>query len=448
MSSRSATLSAIAELPALKAITGMLGEKGQPHLVGGAVRDAILGLGSEDLDVATALSPQEVLERASRAGMRTVETGIAHGTVLCVIDGVHVEVTSYRSPSDRTVHRPGRSIEEDLNGRDFTINALAYDLLTQKLVDPFRGEDDLRSGILRGVGDAEARFREDPLRILRMVRFGPAAGRTIAAETYAAAGPLTPLLSGVAVERIKNELDRMILLDAVAAFRELYRLGILAKLFPEVEAMVGFEQNEFHIHDVYEHTMWVLGRTPPDRILRWSAFFHDFGKPPSLSIDDAGRRHFYGHEIFSAEIAERRLRALKFSNTEIESICRVVRHHMRPVDCGPSGIRRILRDLGDDLPVWHALKYADAPPKASIEEISSAMQRFDEMVEVEKERSAGLGLKRLVIDGNDLIQLGIPAGPKMGRILRAIDERVIEDPELNSRESLLALAKKLDGELV
>jgi tRNA nucleotidyltransferase/poly(A) polymerase len=141
-----------------------------------------------------------------------------------------------------------------LSGRDFTINALAYDLNSRRIVDPFDGEADLRSGTLRAVGDAEARFREDPLRILRMVRFGPAAGRSISPATSTAAAALTSLLSNVAVERMKNELDRMIVLDAVAAFRELYRLGILATLFPEIEIMVGFEQNDFHIHDVFEHT--------------------------------------------------------------------------------------------------------------------------------------------------------------------------------------------------
>lgn len=436
-------LSAIGTSPVIRILRDALGSTTPLFLVGGLVRDAFYGDRAEDLDVTTPLPIEEVFSRCIKAGIRTVETGIQHGTVLAVIEEQHVEITAFRKPSDRDHHTLAGTIEEDLSGRDFTFNAIAFDLLRSTVVDPFGGVDDLRAHTVRAVGSAEARFSEDPLRILRMIRFGPASGRDVAQDCKEAAKDSGALLERVSPERIKSELDKILMSDGPAAFRMMLELGLLPYTVPELIPAVGCEQNEFHIHDVFDHTMWVLERCPLDLTLRWSAIFHDVGKPHTVSIGEGGRRHFYRHEIVSAEQSEQRMEVLRFSNDDRKRIVSIVRHHMRPIDCGPTGIRRLLRDLGEDFERWYQFKFADAPPIVPEAEVQAAMQRFRNQVDVEIERQQRTNGDRLALDGNDIMALGIPAGPRIGKILRALQEIVIETPEENNRETLLDRAKSL-----
>jgi tRNA nucleotidyltransferase (CCA-adding enzyme) len=411
--------------------------------VGGSVRDAFITTADTDLDLATALTALEVKQRCDSHGIRIIETGIQHGTVLAVIDEVHIEVTTFRVPTSRDVHQTARDITTDLSGRDFTINALAFDVKEQKIIDPHNGLVDLERSILRAVGAADERFVEDPLRILRMIRFGDAQGRTIEASTLSAAHKHVTLLEKVSCERIKGELDKILLSPFPhRGLRKIHEIGALPYTIPELLPSVGFEQNKFHIHDVFEHTLWVLERTPHDGILRWSAIFHDIGKPHTLSVDPDGSRHFYSHETVSEELSKKRMKDLRFSTDDSRSIASIVRHHMRPLDCGAPGVRRIIRDLGKDLSRWRQFKSADSPPTVSDQDFTTIANRFDQMLDSELKKMAGPSYGKLAVTGQDLISLGLKPGPQIGKLLKELEELVIEDPSVNSTERLLDEAKK------
>jgi tRNA nucleotidyltransferase (CCA-adding enzyme) len=412
------------------------------YLVGGTVRDAFLIAGKTDLDLATNLTATEVRDRCTTRGLRVIDTGIQHGTVLVVIDGVHFEVTTFRHPSDRNTQVTAHDIETDLSGRDFTINAIAFSLATRSIIDPWGGVADLTAGLLRAVQEPDARLSEDPLRILRMVRFGDAQGRTIDTATWEAARTLVSNVARVSVERIRNEVEHIIMsAKPDAGVRCLERLGALPYTLPELIPAVGFEQNRYHIHDVFEHTLSVLSRTPPDRILRWSAIFHDVGKPHTLSVDAQGERHFYSHEVVSDDLCKERMKQLRFSHDDIAKVRAIVRHHMRPLDCGPAGVRRLIRDLGDNLIQWRRFKEADSSPVIPVEEFSASAQSFDALLASEQKKMEGPSYGRLAISGEDLIRLGVKPGPAMGNLLKELQEIVIEDPTKNVRETLLALAQ-------
>ncbi len=441
----SAALCALAEHPPIKTLLAALAPA-ELYLVGGTVRDAFYESAKTDLDCATPLTAEEVKKLCEAKGLRVIDTGIQHGTVLVLVDDVHIEVTTFRVPSSRETHHTARDIATDLCGRDFTINAIAFDLKTSTIVDPFHGIQDLEASLLRGVENAAARFVEDPLRILRMIRFGNAQGRAIEPSTLAAAKLHANLLSKISCERIKAELDKILLSPLPhEGIKSIHEIGALPYTIPELIPAVGFEQNKFHIHDVFEHTMWVLERTPADLILRWSALFHDAGKPHTLSVDPDGSRHFYSHETVSEELSKKRMKDLRFSTDDSRTIAKIVRHHMRPLDCGAPGVRRLIRDLGPDLARWRIFKSADAPPTIPEEDFLQAASRFDKLLASEQSKMAGPAYGKLAISGEDLITLGIQPGPTMGAILKQLEEIVIEDPSKNTRESLLAEATKRSG---
>lgn len=425
----------------------------QLYLVGGCVRNAIqpppalpndAPAKETDLDLATNLTPSEVAKRLHAAKIKVVETGIEHGTLLVVIDGGHIELTTFRQPSDRALHTSADNLETDLSGRDFTINAIAFSVIDSSLIDRFNGIDDLKDRILRAVGDPHARFNEDPLRILRMVRFGPAQGRSIDDATLQAAKLLTPLLKRITVERIRSELEEIIVSPCPAAgVIALRDLGALEYTIPELIPALGFEQNRYHIHDVFDHTMAVLDRAPQDRILRWSAIFHDIGKPHTLTVDAGGERHFYLHELVSTDLSWKRMESLKFSHSDMKQISAIVRHHMRPLNCGPAGVRRLIRDLGENLPLWRAFKDADHSPTIDHEQSSQAALGFDKLLEAEQLKMRSPSYAKLAIGGEELKRLGIKPGPLMGRILKLLQEEVIEDPTRNEVSHLVARAVEL-----
>jgi tRNA nucleotidyltransferase (CCA-adding enzyme) len=417
---------------------------GQLFLVGGTVRDAFFESSRTDLDLATDLSAAEVAKRCVGNGLRVIETGIQHGTVLVVIDDTHIEVTTFRTPADRDTQVNATNIETDLSGRDFTINALAFCIESANLIDPLGGIADLQSMTLRAVGDANQRFLEDPLRILRMIRFGPAEGRSIEKDTLAAAARNISQLGRVSVERIREELTRIIISPCPAAgIITLRDINGLQWTIPELLPAVGFEQNRYHIHDVFDHTMAVLDRAPADPILRWSAIFHDIGKPATLSTDVAGERHFYLHEIESTKLSWARMEQLRFSHDDMKRISSVVRHHMRPMNCGPAGVRRLIRDLGDNLQLWRAFKDADSSPAIAESEAAKTAEYFDTLLSSELRKMATPSYGKLAINGEDLKGMGVKPGPGMGRLLKQLEEIIIDDPSKNVRDTLLELAKSL-----
>jgi tRNA nucleotidyltransferase (CCA-adding enzyme) len=427
-------------------------EKTRLYLVGGSVRNAFYksqaycrDFGNEtDLDLATNIKPNEVVARLRLAGLKVIETGIQHGTVLVVIDGIHLEITSFRKPSDRTTQSCADDIDTDLSGRDFTINALAFSLTDYDLVDNCGGINDIRLSIVRTVGDPSARFNEDPLRILRMIRFGPAQGRSIDEATFEAAKRLVNRLTDISVERIRTEMDHILISPCpAAAIIAIRDIGALDYTIPELIPAIGFEQNRYHIHDVFDHTMAVLDRTPEDRLLRWTAIFHDIGKPHTLSIDKNGDRHFYLHELVSTDLSWKRMEQLKFSLNDMKRISSIVRHHMRPLNCGPSGIRRLIRDLGDELPLWRAFKDADHSPTIDCNLNSQMGSKFDDLLKAELSRMSSPSYAKLAVNGEDLKALGIKPGPLMGQILKRLQDEIIEDPAKNNAASLRTRASEL-----
>jgi len=431
----------IAQQTPLQTLLAALG-KSEVYLVGGTVRDAFYITSDTDLDLATNLPAIEVRQRCAAHGLRVVETGIQHGTVLVVINESHIEVTTFRHPADRSTQMNAHDIETDLSGRDFTINAIAYCLATGALIDPWGGAHDLTASVVRGVKDPAARIQEDPLRILRMIRFGDAQGRTIDPDTLAAACSFVSSLHGISVERIRTELERIIMSPHPdAGIRRIQTIGALPYTLPELIPAVGFEQNKFHVHDVFEHTLSVLSRTPRDRILRWAALFHDIGKPHTLSIDKQGDRHFYSHEVVSDSLCKERMTHLRFSHDDIDTVRAIVRHHMRPLDCGPAGVRRLIRDLGTNLSQWRLFKDADSSPTIPSSEFHATAKAFDELLAIEQRKMAAPKYGRLAISGDELIRLGFKPGPAMGKLLKEFEELVIEDPSKNERETLISLAK-------
>lgn len=435
------SLRAAASRPPLLEVIGALKADSNPHVVGGAIRDLLEEQTPTDFDLAVGIEPPEVVRRLANASVRVIETGLHHGTVMAVVEEAHIEITTFRVPGQDSGHYSS-SIEEDLAGRDFTINALAFDIRQARLLDPFNGAADLDAGVVRAVGDPTARFREDALRILRAVRFGPAAGRVIESRTAAAAREGARELRKISAERIRVELEKILLGEARAGFEALHQLGILEEVLPETLPSIDFAQNDFHTEDVFRHTLSVIERTPPERILRWTALFHDLGKPATLSTDAAGRRHFYRHEEVSTDLAKQVMERLKFSIDDQRAISLLVRHHMRPIECGPAGVRRLFRDLGTEFQRWRTFKLADAPPVMTDGEVQERLTRFDAMVTAEETRRLTRS-SQLTIDGNDLIAIGMVQGKALGDLLKKLEELVIEDPELNERDILLQRAKEL-----
>lgn len=427
----------------VRALVAALGLGASTHLVGGTVRDLAQDREHFDLDLATVLEPDEIASRLNDHGVRVIETGIEHGTVTALLDETPVELTTFRRPGPRSSGRFSKSIETDLKGRDFTINAIAFDIERSKIIDPLDGLSDLRNSLVRAVGSARIRFQEDPLRILRMIRFGPAEGRTLDEPTAAAAKASAIALGEVSAERLRQELDRILLSPFPRqAFETIRDLDLLPKLFPELSAAVGCEQNEFHVEDVYNHLLTVVERCEPNLVLRWSALLHDIGKPYTVTVDEEGRRHFYRHEVKSSDLAHRIAKRLRFSKQMARSITELVRLHMRPLDCGPPGVRRIIRDLGPLFPLWRMLKVADKPPVLSDEKFQSQLDSFDALVASETARLHDLENRSLVVTGDDLIALGFEEGPFLGEVLDELEERVLDDPSENERDLLLSLAKE------
>jgi len=439
-------LQELAERPAISRLRSALGAEAELHLVGGTLRDAFLGSEIRDIDCATGLNPDEVRRRLERAGIHVVPTGLKHQTVTAVpLEGeAGIEITTFRAAGMNPAGGvfQGTSIAEDLRYRDFTINALAYSLKENRLVDVVEGLGDLEAKLIRAPGKAEERFAEDPLRVLRMVRFSVASGFRIVPETLRAAQQFVPQLPALSIERIRDEFAKILLGDEPArGLRLLVDLGILSLLFPELEPMVGFEQNHFHKADVFEHTLEVVEKTPPDPILRLAALLHDVGKPATLSIDpEDGFRHFFKHEIVGTDITRAFLLRLRFPYAIVDPVCALVETHMRPIEAGPGGLRRLIRDTGEQYSNWRLLKEADASScKFDPVELARRLATFDAAIEEIRKGPQLSPLRSLALNGNDLLANGYEAGPLVGELLRELHERVLDEPALNTREQLLAL---------
>lgn len=426
----------------VKFIIDTLEEAGfEAYAVGGCVRDSIIGRNPQDWDITTVAKPEQV----KGLFRRTIDTGIAHGTVTVMLDRNGYEVTTYRIDGTYEDARHPNGVTftpdllEDLKRRDFTINAMAYHP-ERGLVDAFDGIADMRGGVIRCVGDPAERFGEDALRMLRAVRFAAQLGFQVEGCTRQAIADMAPLLGKVSAERIQVELVKLLVSQNPQEMRTLYETGMSAVILPEWDAMMETKQeNPHHAYTVGEHTIRVLMHTPQDRILRLAALFHDVAKPVCRTVDEKGVDHFYGHPEQGAVLTRKILRRLKFDNATIDMTARLVAGH----DVNPAlhdrGVRRAIRRVGMECyPAIFDLKLADILAQSDYgrQEKLEALERYRELYREIMARGDCLSLKELAVDGKDLMELGIPAGRKLGEILSRLLELVVEEPEKNTKEYL------------
>lgn len=409
--------------------------------VGGCVRDASLGITPHDYDCCTSATPEQMQELFT--DRQLVLAGLKHGTVGVVTSFGVVEITTFRTEGDYADSRhPGwvrfvRNIGEDLARRDFTINAMAYSP-RRGLWDPFGGREDLKSGILRAVGDPARRFREDALRILRGLRFAARFGLTIEPETFRAMHDEIAGLDSLARERVLTELTGF--LTAARAKDLLAGAEILCRIIPELKPTVGFDQrNRNHIHDVFGHIATVVERVPKTPALRLAALLHDIGKPDTFTLDDRGEGHFYGHAAVSGSLADTILHRLKASNALREEVVWLVKHHMDRYPAEEKTARRCLSRWGlsqmEGLIDLQAAdlggKGTDAPQDSILE-----LEELRKLLRSLSEQEGTLTLKTLSVKGADLMALGMAPGPELGRILNDLLSRVISGELPNDREAL------------
>ena len=417
-------------------------------VVGGCVRDSLLSREPEDWDITTSATPQQVRE----AFQRTIDTGAEHGTVTVRMDGESLEVTTYRVDGKYADHRhPDEvrftsSLEEDLKRRDFTINAMAYND-RDGLIDLFHGRQDLERGIIRCVGDARARFTEDALRIFRAVRFCAKLGFTLDPATKEAAQRLAPSLKYVSAERIRMELDKLLISPHPEMIRLAWECGITRNVLPEFDAMMDAVQNNAHHRiTVGEHTIRTMCACESDRILRLTMLLHDSGKPVCQTLDERGVFHYHGHAAPGAQIAGRVMERLKYDKAAQRVVVHLIRCHSLYPELTEEGVRRAVVLLGEDQ-FERFLKVKRADISGQNPEVQA--QKFRYMDEVERlyrgilERGDCLSLRALRVTGDDLIQAGIPKGKEIGRILNTLLDEVLTDPLKNDRDWLLCRAAAL-----
>ena len=414
----------------------------EAFVVGGCVRDSLLGRNPNDWDITTSALPLQV----KALFRRTIDTGLKHGTVTVLMDGEPFEVTTYRvdgeyldgrHPSEVTFTA---SLQEDLQRRDFTINAMAYSE-RKGLQDLFGGLPDLEKGLIRAVGDPAKRFGEDALRIMRAVRFAAQLGYEVEEETVQAMKELAPTLSKISAERIAAELEKLLVSPHPEKLKMAYECGITAVILPEFDrCMETAQNNPHHKYSVGEHTIVSIGNARPDRILRYTMLMHDMGKPSCKTTDEQGIDHFYGHQEVSAQMANDILRRLKSDNETRRSVSKLVRYH--DLTCGLTGksVRKAISLIGEDLfPLYLEVKDADTRAQSDFR----FQEKMDYLEEVRLlyrkilEEGDCLSLKDLAVNGKDLIAAGMKPGREIGEVLEAMYRDVIDDPEHNNKEYLM-----------
>ena len=429
----------------VQAILHRLNDAGhQAYLVGGCVRDMLLGTAPHDWDITTSAMPEETMALFDHFA---IPTGLQHGTVSVRSGAIWCEVTTFRADGEYPDHRhPAavtftRSLHEDLRRRDLTVNAMAMDV-DGVLHDPFGGQEDLRHGILRCVGKPTQRFSEDALRILRTLRFSATLGFLIDEDTRRAMHLQRGDLAYVAAERVREELTKLLCGKGAGAILRDYA-DVIAVSIPELAPLFGFEQhNPHHDKDVWEHTIAVVDSIRPEPVLRWAALLHDAGKPSCFAMGDDGLGHFYGHAAQSTSIADSILSRLRFDHASRERIVRLVRYHDMPITADRKQIKRLLSKHGEEAArQLIALHRADACGQSAL--CASRLAMFDEAAglidELLAEESC-FSLKDLSIKGDDVMALGF-RGKEVGKALQACLDAVLDERVHNDRDELLAFLK-------
>ena len=437
------------------ALARLAGDGHAAWLVGGSVRDVLLERPRaapprhEVWDVSTDRLPEEV-----RAVFPRVEgVGERHGTVLVLWEGLELEVTTFRREGEYTdLRRPDqvwftRDVLEDLARRDLTVNALAFSIAEGRLLDPHGGARDILRRTLRAVGDPLERFREDALRPLRVARLAAVLEMEPEPETRAALSAVNDRVSALAIERVRSELERM--MEAARpsrGFEILREAGLLERWLPELAACRGVPQNRFHAYDVYFHSLYSCDAAAPGKPeVRWAALLHDIGKP-GTRVERDGEGTFYGHAELGAKLADARLAVLRFPNEFRERVVHLIREHMFDFQesWSDAAVRRFVRRVGvEQVADLFDLRMADALGNGTRGPDTRRLEAMAKRIERVLREASALSVQQLAVDGDDVMRtLGLPPGPEVGGVLRALLDQVIEQPALNTREALL---ERLDG---
>ena len=443
----------------VKNITETLEKAGfEAYLVGGCVRDLIRGEEPKDWDITTNAKPEEI----GKLFEKTVYEN-KFGTVAVINEKVSretlkvIEITPYRLEAKYSDHRHPDSVvfsdklEDDLKRRDFTINALAFSVSKGQLTDLYKGQDDIKDKMIRAVGDSEERFSEDALRILRAIRLATELGFTIEKDTGKALEKRAHLLTEISMERIRDEFVKIIMSEnPMEGIILTQKLGVLQYIIPELEEGIGIEQNKDHIYDVWTHILKALQNGAVKNWtlqVRLAALFHDIGKPRTRRFEkEKGDYTFYGHDVVGARMTKKILERLRFSRKNIDIIVKLVRNHMFFSDIEQitlSAVRRIIHNVGHDN-VWDLMKVrkCDRVGMGRPKETPYRLRKYESMVEEAMRDPVSVGM--LKIDGGKIMEItDVAPGPKIGFILHALLEEVLDDPKRNSEEYLENKTKEL-----
>jgi len=428
-----------------------IGDSGhKAYIVGGALRDFVMGrTACADFDVATDAAPQEIVQMFPKV----IPTGIKHGTVTVLAGKYHVEVTTFRVENGYSDSRHPDTvsfvddIEEDLSRRDFTMNAMAYEHETGSIIDPFHGQEDIRKRLIRCVGDPAQRFAEDGLRSMRAVRFASQLGFSLEAGTAASIPNCLTSFSAISRERVRDEFEKLLMgAWALTGLELLEKTGLLSEIIPEMVPCRNCAQKGAHVYDVMDHCFHAAAAAPFAIDIRWAALLHDIGKPAAMAPGQDGVPTFYNHEKISARLAAQILRRLRLPNDDIRLIVHLIEQHMFHYtdDWSDAAVRRFVARVGvENLEALFALRTADSaaihgevPDRNNLDRLRA---RVDRLIAEEN----AFSLKDLAINGDDLLSLGVPKGPLVGKILDELLETVLDDPGQNNLATLSDIAGKL-----
>ena len=432
------------------------------YLVGGAVRDMLRGKDASDWDIATDATPQQVISMFHRV----IPTGIAHGTVTVIFMGRHIEVTTFRSEKGYSDGRHpdyvefGKNIDIDLSRRDFTMNAIAVSLGNGQIIDPFNGQLDIKNKLIRTVGRPEERFDEDGLRPIRAIRFATQLGFSIEDRTLTAIPSVLQRIESISIERFRDELEKIITSRMPSTALELMEsTGILKIFIPELASCRGVEQADYrniHQFDVLHHLFYSCDGAPQNKkLVRFAALFHDIGKPSCKNHEQRNGQNiitFYNHENKSAQICQELMTRLRFSKADTEYVCHLVKNHMFHYESNWSdaAVRRFLMRVKPqciedlfDLRLADVYGMTRISPQLKDGLWSQNLIELKDRIKQISQKEIALSVKDLAVNGTDLMAQGIPAGRMLGSILHELLETVLDDPNCNTKETLLKIAKNI-----
>lgn len=424
------------------------------YLVGGCIRDMLLSREPKDYDFATNATPSQVIDLFNSKGINVIPTGIEFGTVTVICNNTGYEITTYRTDAydkerGENAHHPSwieyvDNIIEDLSRRDFTINAMAYDINENKLIDPYDGQKDLRNKRIRCVGNPVTRFTEDPLRMLRAIRFQSQLNKfEIHKDTACMIWECAYLIQSISGERIQAELNK-ILLNNPEVLDTYTAITILCEIIPELTHLRLIEQNNpWHIYNAFEHTIKATKIIEPELHLKLAMLFHDLGKYDTLTTDENGIDHFYNHGIVSYNKARDILKRLRYNNEITNKVCLLIKEHDRHIELNKKAVKRVLNKIGEEATKdLLKIKWADICAQNPIHLKDRAKKVFDltDLIEEVIENKEPFSRKDLKIDGRTLMKIGFEFGPGIGKALDILLEHVQENPELNNATQLKVIA--------